>query len=69
MNNPTIAQLASIAGTKAELSKALGVCSRTIANWRSGEVSKVPFVAVAMMAERANVKLDDIKIEQSKPAR
>ena len=62
-NTPTIAELASMAGTKAQLAEACGVSPRTIGNWRSGDVAKIPFAAVVIMAQLASVKLADIKIE------
>ena len=56
----TIADLATIAGSKSTLAKACNVSERTIANWRSGDVAKVPFVAVVILARLANVELDDV---------
>lgn len=59
----TVAQLATLAGSKAEVAKACGVSARTVGAWRSGLVAKVPFRAVVAMCALGGYSLDEISAE------
>lgn len=58
--HPTVAQLASLAGSKAEIAKACGVSLRTVGAWRSGLVDKVPFRAVVAMCLLGGYEIGEI---------
>jgi len=56
----TVAELATVAGTKAAIAQACGVAERTVAYWRAGRADAVPFKCVRIMAQLAGVSLDEV---------
>lgn len=62
LENPTIAELARVAGSISEIAEACGVCARTVSYWRAGKTKYATFRSVATMARMAGVEPGKVRL-------